>query len=236
MRGSPESTAPPAPDTDQVRDALRRAAAVDQQTRSRLDAAEELHQAGNPGARSRLDAELHGDPARFRVRELARRLVMNPSPAGRERMSAAAVEVHEIAAALHALAARVERLARSALSFDRPGRHLPDGLVDWLPGDSFDLPAEYGGGFVESDPEAFFWGELDLSGLREELSAAAEKLARDLNGAGLLGTIEHAQDQLERLPLALLDAVEARLAEVYRQPAPPAPRMARKPKGKRGAK
>jgi hypothetical protein len=144
------------------------------------------------------------------------------------RTAAATAEVLEIVAALSSLAARVEHLRASGRRHElAPSRDLPQDIPNWKPGESFNMPNHLGGEFFETNPEAFFWGELDLQGLREELAAAAAMLARDLGNADPSNAAGRAEELLARLPLPMLDALRTRLAELA------AP--TRKARGKRGA-
>jgi hypothetical protein len=91
------------------------------------------------------------------------------------------------------------------------------------------MPANLGGEFFETSPEAFFWGQVDLQELREELVDAAMALGRDLQETGAFHLWQRVEELLKRLPVPMLDALAVRLAELA---APPS----RKPRGKRGAK
>jgi hypothetical protein len=133
-------------------------------------------------------------------------------------------------AALGNLAARVERLRARGRQHERvPGRDIPQDIPLWNPGDSLNMPVNLGGEFFETSPEAFFWGELDLEGLRDDLTDAALALGRDLRESDVFNLWKRAEELLKRLPQPMLDALRARLAELAAAPAP-------KAKRRRGAK
>ncbi len=188
------------PDAEQVRNALRRAAAAVIPDRE-----------PNPHA------------------ELARQLVQGVTPEVEWRLSIATADILDLIAALGSLAARVERLRAGGRQFKHaPSRDIPKDIPQWEPGNSMNMPGDLGGEFFETSPEAFFWGEVDLEGLRDDLTDAALTLGRDLRDTDVFNLWKRAEELLKRLPAPMLDALRARLAELA------AP--TRKPKGKRGAK
>lgn len=147
---------------------------------------------------------------------LARQLVQEVTPEAEARIAAATAEVLDILAALSGLAARVERLRASGRQHQHaPTRDIPEDITKWKPGDSFSMPGDLGGEFFETSQEAFFWGQLDLLGLREDLAAAVASLGRDLgDAAATFNAWTRAEELLARLPGPMLDALRSRLAEL----------------------
>ncbi len=150
-------------------------------------------------------------------RDLARELVQEPSAEAEARMAAAVAEVHEIIAALHSLAARVERLRASGRQHQRaPSLDIPQDIPKWRPGNSLNMPGNLGGEYFETSGEAHFWGELDLQDVREDVAESAATLTRYLKDADPYNAIGRAEELLARLPAAMLDALRARLAKLAR--------------------
>ncbi len=161
--------------------------------------------------------------------DLARQLVGELTAEGAARIAEATAEVHDLIAVLNTLAARVERLRSSGQRRERVTRDMPQDIPKWMPGDGFSLPGGLGGEFFETDPEAFFWGQLDLQGLRERLADAAATLARDLRDADTpFNAWKRAEELLGHLPAPMFKAVRARAAKL----AAPAQKRA-KPKARR---
>lgn len=162
--------------------------------------------------------------------DLARQLVGELTAEGAARIAAATAEIHDLMAALNSLAARVERLRSSGWHRERaPTRDIPQDIPQWMPGDSFSLPGGLGGEFFETDPEAFFWGQLDLQGVREGLAEAAATLASDLKDADTpYNAWKRAEELLAHLPAPMFDALRTRAAKL----AAPARKRA-KPKARR---
>lgn len=145
--------------------------------------------------------------------DLARQLVQALTPEAEARIATATAEVHDLLAALNTVAARVERL-RAQAPKPPTARDLPQDIPQWTPGDGCNLPPELGGGFFETDPAAHFWEELSLAAVHEELAELAAHLARDLEAADPCNVVSQARELLSLLPLPMLDAFRARLAEL----------------------
>ena len=147
--------------------------------------------------------------------DLARQLVGELTAEGAARIAAATAEIHDLMAALNSLAARVERLRSSWQRRERTSRDIPRDIPKWQPGDAFSLPGELGGEYFETDPEAFFWGQLDLQGVREGLAEAAATLASDLKDADTpFNAWKRAEELLGHLPAPMFKAVRARAAKL----------------------
>lgn len=145
--------------------------------------------------------------------ELARRLVQPLTPEAEARIATATAEMHDVVAALNTAAARLERLRAQRPQLP-PSRNLPQDIPQWTPGDGCNLPPECGGEFFETDPVAHFWEELSLAGVHEDLAELAANLARDLEAADPHNAVTRAGELLSPLPLPMLDAFRARLAEL----------------------
>jgi hypothetical protein len=144
--------------------------------------------------------------------DLARLLIGELTPEGAARIAEATAEIHDLIAALNTLAARVERLRSSGQRRERASLDLPQDIRKWQPGDSLNMPGELGGEFFETDPEVFFWNELDLQGVREGLAEAAATLASDLADADTpYRAWTRAEELLAHLPPPILDALRARV-------------------------
>ena len=148
--------------------------------------------------------------------DLARQLVGELTAEGAARIAEATAEIHDLMAALNTLAARVERLRSSGRHQERaPTRDIPQDIPKWQPGDSFSLPGALGGEYFETDPEAFFWGQLDLQGVRERLADAAATLASDLQDADTpFNAWKRAEELLGHLPAPMFKAVRTRAAKL----------------------
>ncbi|HVF59554.1 MAG TPA: hypothetical protein VNJ70_07070 [Thermoanaerobaculia bacterium] len=148
-------------------------------------------------------------------RDLAQQLVQELTPEGERRISEARAEVHGILSALHIVTASVERLAARGKERERaPSLDIPQDIPKWRPGDSLNMPANLGGEYLETSPEAFFWCYLGLSDVREELEQIAAHLTGYLEDADPYNAVTRAEEVLPRLPEAMLKALRVRLAKL----------------------